>query len=79
VSRLTIAGPVEIRRKIDEISYLLCMTAITDRNLNAAFGPLQLDPRLSQLGDKAVIVTNVTEFQKRLERDDFRRVYSLNS
>ncbi len=62
-----IAGPMEVRQEIDNISYLLSMVAITDQNPRASYGSLQLDPRLGALGDKAVIVTNVTEFQKRLK------------
>lgn len=63
-----LAGPVEMRRDVDDISYLFCMTAITDRALNAANGSLQLDPRLTNLGDRAVVVHNVAEFSRRLSK-----------
>ncbi len=62
-----LAAPVEIRPDTDDISYLLCLTAITDHSLNAAGGILKSDPELLHLGDAAVIVQNVDQFQKRLK------------
>ncbi|MDR6873539.1 hypothetical protein J2Y55_004566 [Bosea sp. BE125] len=70
-----LAGPVEIRHGTDEMTYLLCMTVVTDRSLNAGQGSLLLDSRLARLGDKAVIVRDVKEFKRRIQNDLSRRGY----
>ena len=61
------AGPVKVRQDSDAYSYVLCMTAVTDRHLNAARGELKLDKRLLGLGDAAVVITDRPEFQRRLK------------
>ncbi len=61
-----VQGPVKIRRTLDECSYLLCMTAITDRDLNAVFGDFKLDRRMLGLGDAAVLITHGEDFIQRL-------------
>lgn len=62
-----VEGPVRVRRVFDECSYLLCMTAITNRDLNAALGDFRFDRRLRGLGDAAVLVTDAREFTRRLK------------
>ena len=62
-----VSGPVRIRQNFDECSYVLCMTAVTDRDLNKAGGNFKLDKRLLGLGDAAVVVTDPGEFQHRLK------------
>lgn len=62
-----IAGPLKIRQNSDAWSYALCMTAVTDRHLNAAGGHWKADRRLLGLGEAAVVITDLAEFQKRLK------------
>ena len=61
-----LAGPVEIRNSEDERTYMLCMTAITDRFMNEGGGRQRFDPRLASLGENGIVIANVAEFVRRL-------------
>lgn len=61
-----LAGPVDVRLNNDDFSYLFCMTAITDLDIDRGGGCFSLDSALVNLGDSAIIVTNVSEFLRRL-------------
>lgn len=62
-----LAAPIEIRPEVDDFSYLFCMTAITDRAVNAAGGVMKLSPELLKLGDVAVVVVNIAQFYAQLK------------
>lgn len=62
-----VEGQVKIRRNFDECSYLLCMSAITDRDINAALGNFRFDKQLLGLGDAAVSITHGVEFTMRMK------------
>jgi len=61
-----ICSPVKIRRNLDHCSYLLCMSAITDRFLNEHNGVQRFSPDLLALGQKAVFIIHVDEFIRRI-------------
>jgi hypothetical protein len=72
-----ICGPIEIRQNFEHRSYLLCMSAITDRFLNAGNGARRLSPELVKMGPKAVIVTHVNEFKRRIKEAVLKTSYLL--